>query len=88
MAPGAECDQVFFGIQAGVTPKQFVVDFQVRGRAARLTPPPVATQDLLPEALVGRGIESQACESWPIELMMPFRSNLQEMPVADPRAGI
>jgi len=60
VAGGAECNQVLLGIIAGMTPKLFVVDLQVRHRAARLTPPGIATQDLLPQSLVRRWIEPQA----------------------------
>ena len=42
---------------ARVTPKLFVMDFKVRHGAARLTPPAVATQDLLPETFVQLGIK-------------------------------
>jgi hypothetical protein len=35
-----------FGVLARVAAKLFVVDFQIRHRAARLTPPAVTTQDL------------------------------------------
>jgi hypothetical protein len=48
MASSAHGDQVLFAIIAGVAAKLFVVDLQVRHRAARLTPPGIATQDLLP----------------------------------------
>lgn len=43
----------------------FVLNFQIRHRAAPLTPLPIATQDLQPEPLIRRRIESQARESWP-----------------------
>jgi hypothetical protein len=46
MASDTQRDQVFFGIVAGVAAKLFVVDFQVQHRAARLTPPAIATQHL------------------------------------------
>jgi hypothetical protein len=59
-----ESDQVFLGILAGVAAKLFVVDFQVRHRAALLTPPPVATEDLLPQSFVGLGVEPQAHGLW------------------------
>ena len=48
MARGAECDQIFFGIQAGVAAESLVVHLKIRHRAARLTAPAIATQDLLP----------------------------------------
>jgi hypothetical protein len=48
MAPCTERNQVLFGVVARVAAKLFVVDFQVRHCAARLTPPAIATQDLLP----------------------------------------
>jgi hypothetical protein len=48
MARGAKRDQVLFGIVAGMAAKLFVMDLQVRHRAARLTPPAVAPQNLLP----------------------------------------
>jgi len=47
MAPGAERDEVLFRVVARVATKLFVMDFQVRHRAARLTPPAIATQHLL-----------------------------------------
>jgi hypothetical protein len=58
MAFGAKSDQVLLGIVARVAAKPFVVDFQVRHRAARLTPPAIASQDLLPEIFVGRRIQA------------------------------
>jgi hypothetical protein len=39
MAKSAHRYEVLFGIIAGVAAKLFVVDFEVRHRAARLTPP-------------------------------------------------
>jgi hypothetical protein len=56
----ANRDQVFFGIIAGVAAKLFVVDLQVRHRAARLTPPGIATQDLLPQTFVRHRIQPKA----------------------------
>jgi hypothetical protein len=44
----AECDEVFIGIVAGAATKFFVMDLKVRHFATRLTPPAVATQNLLP----------------------------------------
>jgi len=58
----AERDKVQFRVISRMAAKFLVVNFQVRHRAARLTPPPVATQHLLPEPLIGRSIESQARE--------------------------
>jgi hypothetical protein len=48
VARSAERNQVLFGIVAGATAKLLVMDLQVRHRAAQLTSPAVATQDLLP----------------------------------------
>jgi hypothetical protein len=42
MALRAEGDQVLLGVVAGMAAKLFVVDLQVRHRAARLTPPRAA----------------------------------------------
>ena len=61
----AKRDQVRFRVISQMTPEFFVMNFQVRHRATRLTPPGIATQHLLPEPLIGRSIESQAPESWP-----------------------
>jgi hypothetical protein len=47
MASTAECDQIFLGITAGVAAEFLVMDFQVRHRAAGLTPPAIATQNPL-----------------------------------------
>ena len=55
VACGTERDQVLFGVAAGMAAKLFVMDFQVRHRAARLTAPAVAAQHLLPETLVRHG---------------------------------
>jgi hypothetical protein len=52
MAVRAQGDQVRFGILAGMTSKMFVVNFQVRHRAAKLTSPAIATQNLLPQYFV------------------------------------
>jgi hypothetical protein len=48
VARSAKRYQVLLGIIAAVAPKLFVVDFQVRHGAAGLTPPAIATQNLLP----------------------------------------
>ena len=44
----AKCNQVFFRVIAGLAAKFLVVNFQVYHRAARLTTPTVASQDMLP----------------------------------------
>ena len=44
MALVAKRDQVLLGIFAGVTTESFVVDLQIRHRAARLTSPAVTSQ--------------------------------------------
>ena len=62
----AERDKVQFRVLSRMAADFLVVNLQVRHRAARLTPPAIATQDLLPEPFIGRRIESQARESWPI----------------------
>jgi hypothetical protein len=65
MATDAQANQVLLRIGTSVAAKFLVVNFQIRHRAARLTPPAIATQNLLPESLICRSIESQARESWP-----------------------
>lgn len=57
VARSAKGNKVLLGIIAGVTTKLFVMDLQVRHRAARLTTPAVAAQDLLPKTLVRHRIE-------------------------------
>ena len=57
-------DQVQLRIFAGLAAKLLMVDFQVRHRAAGLTPPAVATQDLLAQAFVRHGIQPQAAGFW------------------------
>ena len=64
MALRAERDKVLFGVVARVAAKLFVVDLQVRRRAARLTPPAIAMQDLLPQTFVRQGIQPQASGFW------------------------
>jgi hypothetical protein len=44
MTRGAERDQVLIGVVAGVAAKLFVMDFQVRHRAAGLAPPAITPQ--------------------------------------------
>ena len=53
----AQRDQVVFRIIAGVTPKRFVMDLQVRHRATQLTPPSIATQYLLAQTFVRQGVQ-------------------------------
>ena len=60
----AQRDQVLLRIVAGVAAKLFVVDLQVQHRAARLTPPGITTQDLLPQPVVRRLIQPQARKFW------------------------
>jgi hypothetical protein len=60
MALCAESDQILFGVVPRLAAEFFMMDFQVRQRAARLTPPGIATQDLLPQLLVRSRIQPQA----------------------------
>jgi hypothetical protein len=53
----AERDQVLLGVFPRVAAEFPVVHLQVRHRAAGLTPPGIATQDLLPQPLVRRRIQ-------------------------------
>jgi len=62
----AERDQILLGILPRVAAKLFVVNLKVGHRAARLTPPTVATENLLPKSFVQHRIRAQATE---------FRSN-------------
>ena len=45
---GTERDEIQLGIFARMAAKFLVVNLQVRHRAAQLTPPAIATQNLLP----------------------------------------
>ena len=58
MARSAERNQVFFRVCATVTPKNLVMDFQIRHCAAFLTAPTVATKYLLSTSLRGPEITS------------------------------
>src|ERR1035441_2916178 len=60
MASVAQCDEVLFGIVAGVATKFLVMNLKIRHRTARLTSPAVATQDLLPKSVVCNRIQPQA----------------------------
>jgi hypothetical protein len=71
-------DEVLFRVMAGVTAKLLVVDFQVRHRAARLTPPPITTQDLPPKPLVRYGVQPHVREAG-VHFLMPFRSSHPRM---------
>ena len=55
----AHRDQVIFRMVAGVAAELSVVHVKVRHRAARLTPPAVATQDLLAQPLIRQRVQSQ-----------------------------
>jgi len=48
----AQRNEILFGIVAGLAAKLFVVNFQIRHCAARLTPPVIASQNLLPQNFV------------------------------------
>ena len=94
MAVDAQCDQVFFGIVAGVTPKLSVVDFHVCHCTARLTPPAIATQNLRPRQKPERVIADRGYDSDPlrqrlrrrgIELIVPYRENNQHRRYQDGR---
>ena len=52
MASDTQCNQVSFGIISGVATKLPVMDFQIRHCTARLAPPAIAAQDLLPQLIV------------------------------------
>jgi hypothetical protein len=56
VACGAESNQILFRIVARVATEFFVVNFQVRHRAACLASPAITAQNLLPHTLVGQGI--------------------------------
>jgi len=60
VARSAHGYKVLLGITARVTTKLFVVNFQVRHRAAGLTPPAVATQHLLAQTFVRDRIQPKA----------------------------
>ena len=86
VARSAHRNQVLFAIIAGVAAKLFVMDLQVRHRAARLTPPGIATQDLLPQPLVDAGSSRKPGGAQRIALMKPSRSILPEMSAVAPLA--
>lgn len=91
MARRAEGDQVCFRILAGVATKLFVVNLKIRHRTARLTPPAIATQHLLPQTFVRHRIQPQAFGSWTNrghKVMRPSRSGHPEMPASALWAGI
>jgi hypothetical protein len=64
VARTAKRDQVLLRIVTRTAAKFLVVNLEIRHRAARLTTPAVAMQDLLPQALVRQGIQPQAAEFW------------------------
>jgi len=68
MSPGValatERDEIQLGIFARMAAKFLMVNLQVRHRAARLTPPTIAMQHLLPQILVGHRIQPQAGRIW------------------------
>ena len=56
----ANGNEILFRIVAGVAAKLFVMDFQVCHRAARLTPPAIATQHLLAQIFERSRIQPHA----------------------------
>src|ERR1019366_3145166 len=56
----AQRDQVLLRVGSRMAAELPVVHLKIRHRAARLTPPAVATQDLLAQTFVRQGIEPQA----------------------------
>jgi hypothetical protein len=55
-----ERDEIQIGIFARMAAKFLMVNFQVRHCAARLTPPAIAPQHLVPQSFVRRRIQPQA----------------------------
>jgi hypothetical protein len=72
MAGSTQRDQIFFGIVARLATKFFVMNLEVGPGAARLAPPPVATQHLLAEMVVVLRIEPQPRLLWPDPLHATF----------------
>jgi len=64
VAGTAERNQILFCIVARVAAKFLVVNFQVRHPPARLTPPAVATQYLLPKNFIRCRIQPQGYGPW------------------------
>jgi hypothetical protein len=60
MAPCAQRDQVFLGVGSRMAAELPVVHVKIRHRATGLTPPSIATQDLLAQTFVRQGIQPQA----------------------------
>jgi hypothetical protein len=58
VACSAKCDQIAFGIIAGLAAELFVMNFQVGHRSAALTSPPVAAQHLFLELPVQNGVQA------------------------------
>lgn len=65
MARSAKGNEVPFGIIAGLTAKLLVVDFKVWHHSTPLTPPGIATQNLLPQLFVGTGTQPLARRTGP-----------------------
>jgi len=60
VAGTAKCNQVLLDILPGEAAKFFVVNFQVRHRAAELASPSVTPQHVLPQLVILFRVESQA----------------------------
>jgi hypothetical protein len=60
MARGTKGNRVLLGIVSGMATKFLVVNLQIRDRAARLAPPAIPAQHLLPQLFVPHGIKTQA----------------------------
>jgi hypothetical protein len=57
MALETESDKVFFSTLAGVAAKLFVIDFQIRHRAAGSTLPAIPTRHKFPQSVVRPGFQ-------------------------------
>jgi hypothetical protein len=82
----AQRDQVGLGVGSRMAAELPVMHLKIRHRATELTPPAVATQDLLAQIFVRRGIQPQASGFWRNILMTPSHTGYRGRPAAVRRA--
>ncbi len=64
MTPGAERDEVLFGVVSQSASWLNVVNLKVGRPAAVLAAPAIALQHLLAKSMVGLGVEAEAGAAW------------------------
>ncbi len=82
----AERNQVLLGVGSRMAAELPVVHFKIRHRATRLTPPTIATQDLLAQTFVRQRVQPRGTAPGRIILRTPSHAGFRGTPAAVRRA--